>query len=926
MALNLGVASGSISINSSDLKSADLALRSAGTSMVNFGQMAVGAFAAIVGEAAKFEKEMDFVQAVTGASVGEMEQLQAAALNLAKNSVYGPIELSKAFVELAKAGATAQQIIDGVGLASVQLATASDVAIPFAGENLINIMNTFKIGAEEASRVADLLAGSANASSVELQDLVISFKYAGPVAEGLGISIEDVSDALTILGKVGIKASTAGTSLRAIMLNLSPATSAAEDAMKSLGIITEDGKNLFYDAAGNAKQLSEVFEILKDKTKALNNEQKVSVLRDIFGVRAIPSALELLSQGEAGFKAINDEINRTTAADVAAKRMDNLDGSIKRLKATLSAMFVEAGGPFQEMLKRIVDGLRNFLLFIDALPGPVKTFIVALVGIVGVLSILAGVFLLTIGNIVRMVRVLAGIRQAFALFSASAKAATAANMALSGSFLLNPITLIIAAIVALIAIIVLLYFKVKGVRDFIDGLWQDMQAAWDGITKGFVDLYHTIRDGLGDLIDWFSKLPETIGRVWDAVSNFFTSLPGIIGRAISSAAKAVGGFFSGIGSSIARFFGSVFGAIGGAVSSAMSALGDFFSSLPGIIGNALGAAGSALRNFFAELPGYVGYALGFIIGRFIRIFLYEIPRAIIQGGLAAIRAVVGFVSRLPGIVYRFLRMIIVGIVRFGVEVFQLMFQIWSTVITTVIRLLTALPGQIIRLLTSIITWLYNAVPQFLAAAWQIGSGIFTAIWDFVSQIPGIVWNAFWEALTFIIDFVGDFGSAAADIGTSVFDGIIDFFISLPGRIVELLWEAVTAVAGFVGDFWNAAWKLGSNLWKGFQAGLFGSPHTKIEYAMWDMEANMKDSMTNLQRNMRTIQGMESRMPQLNAGLIGLPTAASAALIGNGGGTQFNQNAPLIGQATIRDDRDIVTLSRQLAAEQAKQARAKGRVG
>ena len=63
--MNLGTAHGQIKSNTSDLKNADIALRSAGDSMINLGMKAVGAFAAIVGEAAKFEKEMDFVAAIT---------------------------------------------------------------------------------------------------------------------------------------------------------------------------------------------------------------------------------------------------------------------------------------------------------------------------------------------------------------------------------------------------------------------------------------------------------------------------------------------------------------------------------------------------------------------------------------------------------------------------------------------------------------------------------------------------------------------------------------------------------------------------------------------------------------------------------------------------------------------------------------------
>lgn len=920
MSNNLGTASGKIEINTSSLREADIALRSAGRGMLGFGIAAVAAFGYVINKAAQFEKEMDFVQAVTNASTEEMKQLEDAAISLAKKSIYGPVALSKAFVELAKAGASVQQIIDGVGEASVNLATAADVAIPFAGENLINILNTFKLGASDAVHVADLLAGAANASSVELSDLVTSLKYAGPVAQGLGISLDDVNVALTILGKVGIKGSQAGTSLRQIMLNLSPPTAAAAEQMKELGIITKDGSNLFFDSAGNAKSLAEVFGILKDKMKGLNKEQQTEALRDLFGVRAIPAALELLSQGEEGFAALNDEINRTTAADVAAKRMDNLDGSIKRLKSTMEAMFVEAGGPFQEMLKGIVDGLRNFLLWIDALPKPLKTAIVAAVGIIGVLSILSGIFLLTVGNIIRAVRVIGQLGAAFRTIGAVTRVAAGSVRAFSLALATNPVVLIIALVIALAVAFYMLYTRVKGFREFIDNLWQNIQKAWDGITKGFYDLYKSISGWIGNLIDWFSKLPEKAGAVADKVFNFLGKIPGKVLDALGSAASAVGNFFGDLIGSAINFASSVAGAIGSGIVSGLSAIGRFFASLPGLIAR----AARAVADFLGKLPERVAGALGFILGRFLRIFFYEIPRLMVKGIIAGVKGFVKVLTTLPGIIYRFLKMVITNFIKFQLEVVALAGRIGFAIVKAIVGFLIDLPGRIWDILVAVFNFMTDFGPKATSAAWDIGSGIFSAIWGFVSKIPGFFWDVFTTALGFIWDTITGFWKAAADIGSGVADGIIGFLTDLPGRIVHWLWEAIKALGSFASSFWNTAKKIGESLWNGFKDGLFGSPHTKIEYAMWDMEYNMKKSLQSLKSNMRTLNGMEQRIPQVNSALLGLPAPADAALTANGGGTTWQQNGPLIGQATIREDQDIVKLARELDKRRGQELAARGR--
>lgn len=914
---NLGRATGEIEVNTSGLKNADIALRSAGTSMIRLGELAVGAFADIVGTTAKFEKEMDFVQAVTNASAEDMTKLSDAAIALGKNSVFGPIELSKAFVDLAKAGASVQDIIDGVGQASVNLATAADVPIPFAGENLINILNTFKLGAKDATSVADLLAGAANASSVELSDLVISMKYAGPVAQGLGISIEDVNTALTVLGKVGIKGSTAGTSLRAIMLRLGSDIPKVTGTLKELGIITEDGKNQFFDAAGNAKSLDQVFQILQDHTKGLTSQEKTLALSNIFGQRAIPAALELMSQGEAGFASLNDEINRTTAADVAAKRMDNLSGSVRKLKATIESIKTEVGGPFQTMLKGWVDGLRNLLIWFDNLPGPIKTLLVGALGLVGVMALLAGAFLLTIGNIVRAIRVFGEITNAFRAITLASRAATTANEAAGASFLLNPVVLFVAAIVALAAAFYLLYTRVKGFHDFIDGLWQDIQAGWDGVTQGAENFGNKV----GEVFDKFTGFFSGASHAWEGFVEAFKG-EGITtsARKLVGVTERIGVAFRGAYLAVRHFvtdglgkIGNVAGTVGTFFSNIVGTIAGFFSRLPRVIAGALVNAGSAVVSFLAGLPEKIAYWLGFAIGRWIGFWYYDLPKAVLQGSLKVFKAVGNFIGKIPDTIYRFLSSALTIAITWGRDFFN-----------TIVNALQALPGQVGRLLGSIVELITSNIAAFASGSLSLGLAIWDGIVGFIAQIPGAVTGFFLDVLNFIVNSVGSFQAAAISLGLSVYNGLIDFFVNLPGEVLRWLTDVGNTIESFAGTFFDKAKKIATSLWNGFKDGLFGSPHTKIEYAMWDMEVNMKRSLDSVRKNIGTLQGLQNRIPQLNAGLVGLPTPAAAAVTSNGGGNVWQQTGPLVGQAVIRDDRDIVSLARQLETERLRQQRARGK--
>jgi len=917
---NLGTASGRIEVNTNDLKNADIALRSAGTSMINFGTQAVRAFAVVVGAAAAFEKEMDFVQAVTTASAEEMKLLEAAAINLAKNSVFGPIALSQAFVDLAKAGATVEQIINGVGEASVNLATAADVEIPFAGENLLNIMNTFKIGAEDAVAVTDMLAGAANASSVELSDIVTTMRYAGPVASAMGISIGDLNDAITILGKVGIKGSTAGTSLRFMMTRLVPDTDKAKAAITGLGLtIGDDGLvKEFSNADGSVRSFAEIMEVLRVATIDLNDQAKIAVVNDIFGVRAMPSALELMSQGAEGFAAINDEIQRTTAADVAAKRMDNLDGAIKRLKATVEAMFVEAGGPFQEMLKDWVNALRNVLLFIDALPGPFKTLIVALVGIIGVGSILSGVFILTIGNMVRAIRVVGELKNAFSKITTIMRATTAANGALSASFLVNPIFLMVAAIVALVAIFVILYIKVEGFRNFVNGVGEDIVKTWDLVVEKFKSFSAT-------LDRFFSGFTDT----WQAFLGAFNQTEGItqgigrwiglvqrFGNAIGIAFRAAKNFFLDLDDNVKRFAGAVADALGRAglavvnfvqdiPSKLVSLLGSFVSfgkTVAGAMIDGLQTAFSAFLDFLLALPGRVGFALGFIVGRFIRTFLYDIPKAVINGTTRVVKTMASW----------------------GNKLLNLVIDIFTKVVNKVLEITVALPGQILNILTLVLQTFIGWGTSLFNAAFSLMTSVMSSILSFIVQLPGMFWQFLTQTLVNIIGMIPQFASSASSLGLSFFNGIFDVITGMPSLVWGILTDVIGAFTDLVSVAFNAAKDFAGGLWNGFKDGLGINSPSFIEDALFSIQDQAKATGENLAGHLRTMQNLSTRIPAINSGAVGIASPASAALTANGGGLTIQNNAPLVGQATIRDERDAVTLSRMLADEQYRRNRAKGR--
>jgi len=818
---NLGTARGSVAIDTSDvrsaskdLKNADIVLRQTGAAAIDFGTTLLKGFGYIVGVGARFEKEMDFIQAVTNGTVDDMEKLKQSTISLAKEGKFGPIELAQAFVELAKAGITAQDIIQGVGKAVVNLAQAADIGAEQAGQIVVQTMSTFGLAASEVERATDLIAGAANASIIDVQDFAVTLRYAGPVASALGVDLEDLATTIALLGQAGIRGSQAGTSLRQTMLNFTGPTKAAKEALTDLGLITKDGANQFYTAKGELKDLTTIFNILGKAVSHLNEKQKTDVLRTIFGVRQMPAVLFLLSQGEKAFTDMNDAINRVTAADVAAKRLDNLQGAIARFKATLEAVLLGPAGPFQNMLKNVVNFGRRLLLMFDKLPGPIQTFLVASLGVVGVLAVMSGVFLLTIGNIVRMVRVLGELATVAARLPALLRSVAAGNSLLSASFLASPIFWIVLLVLALAVAFAALYLKVKGFRDFIDGLGR----------------------GLRDF--------------GVAVGNFVVDKIKMLGQAFASLV----GFFSGGGlKKIAIELVKLFSRI---------------SELPGMVGRAVASGGRLILKGLSRVPFYIG----FILGRITR-------------GLMA----------LPGLFAR----VFLGLTK--------------GILSLLFRLLTSIKSFFL----SVLVYLVGLLPQLISLGFLMGGAIVGGIIAWVKDLPSNVKKFFFMAKQAILGFLGQFSVLAWQFGTAIVKGIIDVIKGLPGMVWDILVAVVTKLKEAVSRVFNAAKDFGSSIWNGFRKGMGIASPSFIEEAMTNITNQGNKSISMLRRQVAALQGLGAGIPMNYA----TPTMPSITANSSGvNGVTHNYNAPLIGQATIRNEEDITKLARALTLAQSQTSR------
>jgi TP901 family phage tail tape measure protein len=334
----------------------------------------VASLAAATMAAAGFEKQLSAIESVSGASGSEMEELSALIMKLGESSVYSANEVGIAAEELIKAGVSLEDIMGGALAGSLDLASAGSLALGDAAEIASTALNAFKSDGLEVSDAANILAGAANASATSVGEMKFGLSAVSAVASGAGMTFKDTATALAVFAQNGLKGSDAGTSLKTMLMNLSPSTKEATAVFKELGIITKDGSNQFYDAQGNLKSLADVTDILRDSLIKLNPKERGEALKTMFGADAVRSGTILFKEGADGIEKMASAMDKIKAADVAKVKLDNLIGSFEEFKGALETAGIKIGNEFLPVFKEIVKGGTEVIRMFSSLdPGVVAT-------------------------------------------------------------------------------------------------------------------------------------------------------------------------------------------------------------------------------------------------------------------------------------------------------------------------------------------------------------------------------------------------------------------------------------------------------------------------------------------------------------------------------------------------------------------------
>ena len=811
------------------LNRSSLAFAAAGT-VAGAGAVALAAGLGVaIKKAADFEKQLDFFGAVSASTQVEMAAISEKALQLGQDTIYSAGQIADSFVELGKAGVPAKLIIDGVGDAVAHLGAAADIPLDRAAQIMTAAVQTFSLAGSEAVHVADLLAGAANASIVEVEDLGVSLKYAGGVAAALKIPVGDVVNALALLGQYGIKGSTAGTSLRQILVSLTGTSKKATKQLEELGIITADGSNKFFDSQGNAKSLAEVFQILQDATAGLSNEQKLAAFKTIFNNRALAAALDLTQAGADGFAKMNEELSKTTAAEVSAKRLDNLAGDVEILRGNIDTLLIKAGTPFQDFLRGIVQNVTKVIQAFANLSPETQSLIFKILAFAAAgLAVIAGLsgFIGLLFNIGHGIMTLVS---AFKLLWAGLQMAMMAFRALGVAMFTNPVGLVIVGIIALIAAIIWLWNNCEWFRNAVVAVWEAIKTGFSAVVNWFKGLPA-----------WFSDLWNNIKtgaeNVWNNIVNFFTvTIPG--------------------------FFQNAWNTINSGVTSFVDSFLTFWRELPEKVKSWVSQLVNGVIDWFAQLPYRVGYALGFLLGVAVG-WIINLHNAIVTKVSEIYQAVVNWFQLLPGRVAEFFSILWANAVNWFTQTRDSVIQKALEIYNGVVDWVQKLPGRVSEFFSQLWNNIVNWLTRTVNTAKEKAIAIYTAIVNWVQGLPGRIGEFFSEMYNKARNALSNLWTAAKDFGANIYNGLVEWVRKIPGAVQDAIGNAIQAFKDMVGRAFNAAKDFASGLWEGFKNGLGINSPSFIEKQMVQITRVVGEETGQLRGQVRKVQYLGSKLTSI----------------------------------------------------------------
>jgi TP901 family phage tail tape measure protein len=640
--------------------------------------------------------------------------------------------------------------------------------------------------------------------------------------------------------------------------------------------LTEFGSIMFRQD-GNVKPFIEIVDNLRTSLDGMPDAAKAAQLNVMFGDDGGRAMMSLLSQAPGALQKLKGEINESgQAAALAAAKNSGMKGSLSALKSifeTVGTAAATAFGPaiqslagsFGSTLQTIepfLKGLGSVLSTILEIPGVSTGIVVALtaigvafagIKIAGFVSSMAGMVKTVIGVGTQITKLPGMLSSLYTVLAA------------------NPMLIWVAAGVALVAALVLLYKHSKTFRDIVDGI---ARVVKDFAVKAFETLLPILQDVGAWLMDLGKKaLPividvfTTLGTIAMTVGKFLydfgsVAIPIVIDvfKALFTITSTIIGVFvsviTGVKDAITAFLGF------GPLQAIFEGLGRVITGMVNIVKGVLtGEFAGAWNGVKTIISGAVEAAIGYIL---------FIPKALFN----MVKDIPGAIGNLGDVWDTAVQYLAELIIKFGPQVAEwisgafdgakqlfldAILKVWSFFTDPPTEAILGFAQAALDTITSLLDGLIDAVPKVVS---------------WLNDLPGLM-----------LDTVGNLLGLLVDAGKAAINGLLDglekswpgakaWLVALPGKMLTAVGNLITLLLQAGRDVISGLWNGIKEMWPSVLAWFLSLPGRILD-ALATLGSILIDLGRQLINGLWT--GIKEMWNSVAAWFTGLPARVLSAL-------------------------------------------------
>ena len=458
----------------------------------------VAAFSAV-------DEGVDTIVTATGASGEALDGLVASYETIATSIPEELGDVARAVGEVNTRFHTTGEELEGQTTLFLQFAKITGGDVVSSVDSADKVLKTFGKTSDDASGLLGMVAKAAQDTGINAQGLMDDVLANSATFKELNFSLEESVNFMALLDENGVESGTALAGLKKAVVNLTDAGMSESEALQTV-----------IDKIKNAGSETEALTIAQETFGTKGAAEMATAIREG------RLRLDDLSASMADYSAVvTDTYNNTmdgvdgatTAANAAKIAMSTLGETISDMLAPI----------FQHLTQLLIDAKARF----DTLDDGQKQAIVTIgliVAAIGPALVIIGKVITAVGTITTGVGSLVGFvgGTVVPLITGTVMPALSGLWAL---MLAIPISIVIAAIAAIVAAFVLLWNKCEGFRNFWINLFSSVKSTVVDAKNNVLSTFDGIKNGISSRIEGAKNSVHNAIENIKGFFNFSWSLP-----------------------------------------------------------------------------------------------------------------------------------------------------------------------------------------------------------------------------------------------------------------------------------------------------------------------------------------------------------------------------------------------------------------